>query len=233
MGTRSGEKSLACLFPEIAREWDYDENDGTPDDYSAFYSKPVAWICPKGHKYQAMINRRTRRGDGCPVCSGNKVVVGINDLGTLRPELMIEWDFDKNYFIYPTEVTVMSNKKVWWKCSKCGHSWQAPISNRTRGPGCPKCRYKRAVESRRGKITRHTKSSFGELFPELLDEWDYRKNHDIADPMTVTRGSAKKVWWKCRKCGHEWQATINNRSRGSGCRICSFKTEKHKKKRAA
>ena len=37
----------------------------------------------------------------------------------------------------------------------------------------------------------------------------------------VTEGSAKKVWWKCEK-GHEWQATISNRSKGYGkCRICN------------
>ena len=31
-----------------------------------------------------------------------------------------------------------SNKKVWWKC-ELGHSWQASISHRTAGTGCPHC----------------------------------------------------------------------------------------------
>ena len=220
-------ESLAKLFPEIAKEWDYEENDGTPEDYPANSSTIVQWICPKGHKYKTRISLRTLRGDGCSICSGNQIIVGVNDLGSVKPELMVEWDFDKNHFIYPTEVTVMANRKVWWKCSVCGHSWEALISNRTRGSGCPKCRYKKIVAKRRSKAIRYTGTSFGETFPELLKEWDYEKNKDIADPMKVTRGSAKKVWWKCSKCGHSWQATVNNRSRGSGCKPCSFKSEKH------
>ena len=218
------EKTLLELYPEIAAEWDYERNEEKPGDFKANSGISVYWICPKGHSYQKPINRRTGRGDGCPICSGNKIIVGINDLGTVRTDLMDEWDFDKNLSVFPTEVTARSNKKVWWKCRDCGNCWQAPISNRTRGSGCPKCRYKKSVKTRGGKNTRYTKT-FGEVFPDLLDEWDYAKNKEIADPMKITQGSAKKVWWKCRKCGYEWMAIVNNRSRGSGCLKCSH----HKK----
>lgn len=223
-------KSFAELYPDIAKEWDFEKNEQTPEDVLPSSTKIVHWICPKGHKYEAMVSRRAKRGDGCNICSGRRVVEGINDLGTQRPELMIEWDFDKNYFIYPTEVTVMSNKKVWWKCRECGYSWQAAISNRTRGTGCPKCRYRRAVNTRKQNNLSRAPASLYEARPELLKEWDYEKNKDIADPMKVSRGSSIKVWWKCQKCGHEWQATIYNRSRGSGCRQCSFKIPRYKRK---
>ena len=32
--------------------------------------------------------------------------------------------------------------------------------------------------------------------------------------------SDKKVWWKCSK-GHEWEATIINRNKGTGCPYCA------------
>ena len=35
----------------------------------------------------------------------------------------------------------------------------------------------------------------------------------------INSGSVQKVWW-LGKCGHEWQATVNNRSNGHGCPIC-------------
>ena len=38
--------------------------------------------------------------------------------------------------------------------------------------------------------------------------------------MNVTPNSHKKVWWKCSK-GHEWQAVVASRNRGSGCPYCS------------
>ena len=34
------------------------------------------------------------------------------------------------------------------------------------------------------------------------------------------KGCGKKVWWTCSK-GHDYQATINHRSNGSGCPYCS------------
>ena len=36
------------------------------------------------------------------------------------PELLLEWDYDKNT-IRPSEVTPKSNVKVFWKCSKCNN----------------------------------------------------------------------------------------------------------------
>ena len=42
-----------------------------------------------------------------------KIIKGYNDLEHLKPELMKEWDFEKNN-IKPSEVSCGSNKKAWW-----------------------------------------------------------------------------------------------------------------------
>ena len=57
------------------------------------------------------------------------------------------------------------------------------------------------------------------LKPSLVKEWHPTKNVEIK-PYDVTPGSGKKVWWICQK-GHEWQAVIYSRSRGSGCPYCN------------
>jgi hypothetical protein len=36
----------------------------------------------------------------------------------------------------------------------------------------------------------------------------------------LTAGSGRRCWWRCRSCGHEWEAAVANRVRGSGCRPC-------------
>ena len=41
-------------------------------------------------------------------------------------------------------------------------------------------------------------------------------------PENFTANSGKKVWWKCHK-GHEWQATIDSRNKGTGCPFCAGK----------
>ena len=52
--------------------------------------------------------------------------------------LMKEWNWDKNSNIDSSILTIGSNKKVWWICSK-GHEWQARINKRVNGNKCPYC----------------------------------------------------------------------------------------------
>ena len=41
--------------------------------------------------------------------------------------------------------------------------------------------------------------------------------------MTLHQGIAKKVWWKCdKRDDHEWNASPNSRSKGSGCPFCTL-----------
>ena len=214
---------FASAFPEMLKEWDYDNNEKAPSDYSAVSTKTVSWICPKGHRYKTSINRRTKQGRGCPYCSGKKILPGYNDLATKFPKLATEWNYGRNGELTPKDVALTSNKKVWWRCKKCGHEWEALISNRGRGVGCPKCRYQKSVSTRYENNIKMN-GSFADNYPELLLDWDYEKNNKTVHPTDVVPGSNLRVYWKCHKCGHEWISSINNRSRGSQCLKCSYKT---------
>ena len=93
-----------------------------------------------------MVNRA--KGNGCPYCAGKKVLSGYNDLQTVNPTLAKEWNYEKNEGLTPAEVMPNSNKKVWWKCQK-GHEWQAVISNRNNGNGCPYCAEQYAIKGQK------------------------------------------------------------------------------------
>ncbi len=45
-----------------------------------------------------------------------KVVVGVNDIKTTHPNLLDEWDYEKNnkLRIFPEKVSHGSHEKVWW-----------------------------------------------------------------------------------------------------------------------
>ena len=58
--------------------------------------------------------------------------------------------------------------------------------------------------------------------PSLATEWHPTKNGNLI-PEYLAANSSKKVWWKCKK-GHEWQASLHNRSKGKGCPYCSGRT---------
>lgn len=79
--------SLQALFPQIAKEWDYDKNEITPDKVSAYSGKKVWWIQQvekdgKSFKlsWQDTIIHRTKDNRNCPYLSGKAVLEGFNDL---------------------------------------------------------------------------------------------------------------------------------------------------------
>lgn len=69
--------NLMDVFPEIAKEWDYDNNYPLiPQNFSPHSNERVYWICSKcGYKWITGIGSRTgdsRHHTGCPKCNKNK-----------------------------------------------------------------------------------------------------------------------------------------------------------------
>lgn len=137
----SGINDLATLNPALAAEWDYPQNGNIKPSNIAQNARINAWWkCPNCNgAYQSWVYNRNK-GIGCPYCSvpAKKVLKGYNDLATKKPELLIEWNYDKNTSITPDSILPGSNKKVWWKCKK-GHEWEASVAHRVRGRNCPYC----------------------------------------------------------------------------------------------
>lgn len=206
-----GYNDLATVNPRLAREWDYDKNaELLPEHFLPKSNKKVWWTCDKGHEWEAAICDRNA-GNGCPICAGKIVIAGFNDLATKNPRLENEWNYKKNGDLKPTDVTANSSKKVWWECER-GHEWQASVSNRNKNHGCPFCSGRNAISGQNDLAT---------LNPRLASEWNYEKNESLK-PEDVTSSSPRIVWWKCKN-GHEWEASISNRSKGRDCPYCGNK----------
>lgn len=137
-------KNLASIFPDLAKEWHPTKNGSlTAEMVAPVANKKVWWLGSCGHEYQMEIGNRTNQNCGCPYCSGKRVLKGFNDFETWcqdnNTELLEEWDYAKND-ISPSDVTKASDKRVYWKCKKCGNVWKTKIDSRTRmQSGCPKC----------------------------------------------------------------------------------------------
>ncbi|MBQ6493175.1 MAG: zinc-ribbon domain-containing protein [Erysipelotrichaceae bacterium] len=138
--------SLASLYPELLEEWDFEKNSKIGlDPYSITpgSGKKANWICKKcEYSWSTTINHRIH-GRGCPYCAGKAVVTGKNDLAILKPDLMKEWDYEKNNMLGldPKKLPVRTAKKAYWICSVCGNRWKASICSRSAGSGCPYYRY--------------------------------------------------------------------------------------------
>lgn len=211
-----GYNDLETLRPELATEWHPIKNkDKYPSMFTEYSHEKVWWLYsyddPRTGKHfdfewETTIASRSS-GRNCPFLSNESVWRGFNDLETLNPELAKEWSPNNSKRAY--EFCPVSGEKVLWICQK-GHEYKASISQRNRGSGCPYCNGKKPIIGENDLYT---------LERELCKEWNCEKNR--RGPETYTRGSNKKVWWKCA-LGHEWRARISNRIYcGDGCPDCA------------
>ncbi len=194
-----GETDLLTKYPEIAGQAD----GWNPMDFLPRSNQVKPWICARGHKFKAAIATRTDNratGNGCPYCSGRKVILGETDLLTMNPELASEafgWD--------PREVSPGSEKKLKWECMR-GHVWEAVVYSRSAKTGCPFCSNQKVLVGYNDLATTHPRLALE------ADGWN---------PATVTSGSSKKSFlWKCRE-GHNWKSNVKNRTVGQGCPSCA------------
>ena len=234
-----GYNDLAFLNPDLAKEWNYEKNGNLkPEDVNCGSGKKVWWKLPydvpddypiehlRGRhfdfEWEAIIGNRNK-GIGCPYLTGNAVWKGFNDLETLNSQLAKEWHPTKNGNLNPTDVTIGSNKKVWWLLSyddletgkHFDFEWQDTVNNRNNGYGCPYLS---------GKAAWPGFNDLQTVNPELAAQWHPIKNGNLK-PTDVTIGSNRKVWWLLpyddiktgKHFNFEWQDTITNRIHGYAC----------------
>jgi hypothetical protein len=202
MGRPPAGKSFADVSPNAALDWDSEKN-GThgPDDYFPHSHCPAHWKCPTcSYRWRVSIGSRTA-GNGCPGCAG-RVATRTNNLALASPEMLSEWDYERND-MSPSEVLPNSTLVTHWKCPR-GHLTQASVLSRVR-IGCRLCN--------------REDGSLATQNPEIATQWHPTKNGDIT-PDDVSYGSKSLSWWTC-DAGHEWEATVNGRTSGNGCPVCS------------
>jgi Probable Zinc-ribbon domain len=186
---------LSATHPELAKEAD----GWNPNEIVAGSNKKLPWKCSKKHKWSAKVSHRAN-GSNCPFCSGRIAITGVNDLGTLYPELAQEL-----VGADPTKIMAGTHKNFVWKCF-LGHTWKATPKNRTTvKSGCPYCANQLVLKGFNDLSTTNPKLAMEVVSP---------------DPTTITSGSGKKVKWKC-SLGHIWSAPVGRRANGAGCPFCS------------
>ena len=209
IGFSDKELSISQVAPQLATEWHPTKNGVlTADKISTGSDRKVWWLGMCGHEWEDTVSHRYA-GRTCPVCSGRKIVPGINDLATLCPTIAVEWHPTKNMHLMPTSVAKNSNRKVWW-LGKCGHEWEAVIATRTNGTKCPICS---------GRLPEKGINDFATLYPKLALEWDVERNVN-SSPSDVVPGSAKHVWWKCPTCNHEYNKSVRQKIKSPLCPKC-------------
>lgn len=154
---------------------------------------------------------------------GGKLERGRNDLATVRPDLALEWHPTKNGALRPEDVCAWGSYHAWWQVEveRYGRrfvlEWQAIVSNRTGGAGCPYTSVppKRLLPGFNDLASTH---------PALAALWHPERNGSLR-PDQVFACAQRKYWWchTAEKNGrtflHEWEALPGSVHPGS-CPIC-------------
>ena len=211
------ENCLAVACPEAAAMLS-DKDRHFAFEVTTGSKKKLTFVCPDcKQKFEAAICNVVRSvgngTTGCSVCKGYKVIPGINDLASQYPEVATMWS-SKNA-LSASEVAAKSSKKVFLKCRDCGHEFETDVIHAVRSvsgdtTGCPVCAGKKVIPGI---------NDLASQCPEVATMWS-SKNALSASEVAVK--SNKKAFFKCRDCGQEFEAAIQNvvRSVGNGFTGC-------------
>lgn len=205
---KHGGKRLADVRPDL-RKYYSPENDTAFDDISSQSGKSRIWICDKGHRIcKSPANVMKYKGFFCPKCSG-RYAAEDNNIAFNHPELLEEWDYEKNNALGldPNKLLESSNGLPYWKCKRCGRSYQQRINRKILADAegkisCPYCDNRKASEDNNLAITN----------PEVLCEWDYEANKaEGIDPHKVLAHNGIMAHWICSNCSSHYDMTISER----------------------
>jgi len=140
------------------------------------------------------------------------------------PEGLKDFTEELNPKIDIYNLTYSSSQKINWQCFVCSHNWTVSLNSRTQFSilrKCPKC--SRKIGDKKRIETNSIKTgSISKIKPEILQEWDFKKNAGY-DPDKISHKSSRNFWWVCKNCDYEFKAKPYVRIiDGTGCKICSF-----------
>lgn len=142
------ETSLASVYPVVAKEWHRTKNGSlTPYTVHSGAALKAWWQCSKEycqHEWKTFVFNRTKKGSGCPACSGN-IITNKNCLMATHPHIAKMWDEEKNKIEYPNKtvfnISASSSLKANLICSHCDGPFQKAVGNLIRrNEKCPNCK---------------------------------------------------------------------------------------------
>ena len=195
----SGNNPLTTVeFIEKAKEIHDGKYDYSKVNYINAYTK-VSIICPE-HGEFLQSPREHLKGQGCPICAGNKKMTTEQFIEEAKSVHNDKYDYSKVEYINSTT-------KVCIICPEHGEFWQTPIGHLS-VHGCPECGKLTTIKKRR----KTTEQFIEEAKSVHNDKYDYSKVNYI--------NSQEKVCIICPEHGEFWQ-TPSHHLQGHGCSKCS------------
>jgi hypothetical protein len=207
----SGFSDLETQFPEVAKSWSYELNSPTlPSQIASSSRSKYWWDCASGHSWTATAADRTGKSQGCAVCYNRQIVVGVNDLQSVSPEVARTLAPGKNSKDFALTVTAHSRRKAWWLCD-LRHEYFVSVRQR-QAAGCAYCANQKVLAG----------------FNDLASQNPAAAKYFLADlnqpsATQVLVSSMISYWWVC-ELGHEFKRTPSSVLKGIWCQFCGHRT---------
>nr|WRK65340.1 restriction endonuclease [Marseillevirus futianmevirus] len=211
------EKSFASS--DKAEFWSVEKNKQSPREVFASSHKKYWFECRRcKHDFEASL-ANISNGSFCPFCSSQKLCSSDDcepcfEKSFASSDKAEFWSVEKNKQS-PREVFASSHKKYWFECRRCKHDFEIRLSDVSNGSFCPFC------SSQKLCSLDDCKTCFEKSFAssDKVKFWSVEKNKQ--SPREVFANSNKKYWFECRRCKHDFEASLANISNGSFCPFCS------------
>ncbi|GAA2056419.1 zinc-ribbon domain-containing protein [Leifsonia soli] len=208
-----GENDITMTHPLRATYFDAEANPGTAvTDLTSTLKTRMGWKCPLGHKYVRSVTVQCRAVEPCVVCDDRVLAPERNSIAALVPQVIAEWDHERNE-LSPWEMRANDSRaKAWFICQECGHRYETFLRRRLAGSGCLMCaredfyRFKTAPDIK-----------LIDVRPDLGTEWDPELN-DGLQFKDLLRSHRIKRRWRCPN-GHITVKTPAARE-NNGCGAC-------------
>jgi len=202
---------------EKSKYWSEKNTEKPKNVFKSSHTK--YWFhCNKcNHSFDSGLNDIVR-GQWCPYCSNKKLCENNECIDCFNNSFASHekskyWS-EKNTE-KPRNVFKSTDKKYWFDCDKCHHSFHSLLANINKGSWCSYCGNKLICDNNtcdfcyNNSFASHEKSKY----------WSEKNTEN---PRDVFKSSNNKYWFDCHQCQHSFNSALNNIvCIGSWCPYCS------------
>jgi len=195
-----------------------------PNEVALNSHKKFWFDCECGHSFEIALNNVNILNRWCPYCANKKLCDESKKCIKCINKSFASVDYSKNWsnknIESPFKVFKNSQKKCWFQCPNCEHTFEQELSHITRGNTCPYCHNRKLCNEVVNCVSCLNKT-FASV--ERTSCWS---NKNKKKPTDVFKSTAEKFWFNCDKCSNEFESKLCHITDGSWCPKCVNKTEK-------
>jgi very-short-patch-repair endonuclease len=196
------------------------KNEKKPNEVALNSHKKFWFDCGEcGHEFESSLLNINQANNWCPYCYNRKLCGNCdkcNQKSFASHPKSICWS-DKNK-INPNEVLKGSEKKYYFKCDKCPHTFEMNLKDITsKGHWCSYCSHQKLCENKECSMCWNNSFASVERSKYLNDK--------TINPRMLFKSTNKKFNFDCDVCNKSFETQLSSVTNGVWCSFCINKTE--------